>query len=146
MKITSPDTTYTGESRYGDTVLEFKDGVAEHEGDLPYGVSLYLQGAGYGIDGAKPEAPEAPVPVAPAETFVQIGTRLRDAAELPEGALQASLEEAIASGETPSSVADAPPGNASRDAWHAYALSLGFPEEGLEGRSRDEIRALINEE
>lgn len=46
----------------------------------------------------------------------------------------------------PNAEGDAPNGNASKDAWHAYALTQGYTEEGLDGRTRDEIRALINEE
>ncbi len=41
---------------------------------------------------------------------------------------------------------ESPAGNASKAEWHAYALTQGYTEEGLEGRTRDEIRALINEE
>lgn len=49
--------------------------------------------------------------------------------------------------EVPAETTDeAPNGNASKADWHAYALTQGYTEEGLEGRSRDEIRALINEE
>ena len=39
-----------------------------------------------------------------------------------------------------------PAGNASREDWHAYALTQGYPEDGLEGRTRNEIRDLFNEE
>ena len=39
----------------------------------------------------------------------------------------------------------APAGNASKAEWHAYALTQGFPEEALEGRSRDELRDLFND-
>lgn len=49
MKINAPDETFTGESRYGDLVLEFKDGVAECDA-LPDAVRSYMEGAGYGID------------------------------------------------------------------------------------------------
>lgn len=38
-----------------------------------------------------------------------------------------------------------PAGNASTEAWHAYALTQGFTEEGLEGRTRDELRELFND-
>jgi hypothetical protein len=65
--------------------------------------------------------------------------------ELPDGALEASLQAALDSGETPSSVADQPTGNASKAEWHAYALTQGFTEEGLEGRTRDELRDLFND-
>jgi hypothetical protein len=58
MKITSPAEGYTGKDRYGETVLDFQDGVAEHEGDLPDGIRQYLQGAGYGIGSSKPTQPE----------------------------------------------------------------------------------------
>ena len=40
---------------------------------------------------------------------------------------------------------EAPNGNASKADWHAYALAQGFTEEGLEGRTRDELRDLFND-
>lgn len=84
MKIKSPDKTYTGVSRYGATTLSFQDGVAEHEGTLPAGVRLYLQGAGYGLDSeadvAKEEAPADPRDL----THEQLGSPLRDAAVDPK--------------------------------------------------------------
>ncbi|MDQ5861567.1 MAG: hypothetical protein M3536_04805 [Actinomycetota bacterium] len=46
----------------------------------------------------------------------------------------------------PNAEGDAPTGNASKADWLAYALTQGYTEEGLEGRTRDEIRTLINEE
>ena len=83
MKITSPDKTYTGTSRYGETALAFKDGVADHEGKLPPGVRLYLQSAGYGIDAA-PDAVKEEAPADPRDlTNEQLGTELRDAAVDP---------------------------------------------------------------
>lgn len=36
---------------------------------------------------------------------------------------------------------DAPKGNASRDEWAAYALTKGFSEADIEGKSREELRA-----
>jgi hypothetical protein len=39
----------------------------------------------------------------------------------------------------------APAGNASKETWHAYALTQGYAEEGLEGRTRDELRDLFND-
>lgn len=89
MKITAPAAAnMAGEylNHYGPTALLFKDGVAEHDGDLPEGVRAYLAGAGYGIDGQDPE------PVAVAEPLVDsrdvgselIGSPLRDAAVDPE--------------------------------------------------------------
>lgn len=41
--------------------------------------------------------------------------------------------------------AEEPAGNASKAEWHAYALKHGFTEEGLEGRTRDELRDLFND-
>lgn len=41
--------------------------------------------------------------------------------------------------------ATVPAGNASKETWHAYALTQGYTEEGLEGRSRDELRDLFND-
>lgn len=82
MKISSPDKTYTGTSVYGATTLDFKDGAAEVD-DLPAGVRLYLQSAGYGIDSkaTPPEAPEIPDPRD--STVEQVGTALRDSAVDP---------------------------------------------------------------
>ncbi|TQJ60485.1 hypothetical protein FBY30_2753 [Arthrobacter sp. SLBN-83] len=84
MKITSPDKTYTGTSVYGSTTLAFKEGVAETD-DLPAGVRLYLQGAGYGIDGAA-TAPDVPEVLDPRDVSgtEQLGTALRDAAVDPQ--------------------------------------------------------------
>lgn len=57
--------------------------------------------------------------------------------------------EAPAEAEAPDTEAptedEAPAGNASKAEWHAYALAQGFTEEGLEGRTRDEIRDLFND-
>jgi len=41
-------------------------------------------------------------------------------------------------------VVGTPAGNASKTEWHAYAIAQGYTEEGLEGRTRDEIRDLFN--
>src|SRR5690349_2351067 len=85
MKIHSPAEGYTGKDQYGETVLEFEDGVADFDGDLPYGVRMYLEGAGYGFGNKKPTRPEAPEPPDPREVGeVVSGTRLRDAAVDPE--------------------------------------------------------------
>jgi hypothetical protein len=65
-------------------VLDFNDGVAEFDGDLPSGVRQYLQGAGYGIGSSKPTRPEVPEPADPRELDDgTIGTKLRDAAVDP---------------------------------------------------------------
>ena len=45
----------------------------------------------------------------------------------------------------PNAEGEAPTGNASKADWHAYALTQGFTEEGIEGRSRDELRDLFND-
>lgn len=83
MKINSPDKTYTGKDRYGDTVLDFNEGVADFDGKLPSGVRQYLQGAGYGL-GKDPEEVETPVPVDPRDLENErVGTPLRDAAVNP---------------------------------------------------------------
>lgn len=83
MKIKSPASTYTGTDRYGATVLQFKDGVADFDGDLPAGVRLYLQSAGYGID-STPKPVEEEAPADPRElTTERVGTELRDAAVDP---------------------------------------------------------------
>ena len=85
MKIKSPDKTYTGTSRYGDTVLAFQDGVADHKGKLPPGVRLYLQGAGYGIDSEAEDVATEQAPADPRDlTHEQLGTPLRDAAVDPK--------------------------------------------------------------
>jgi hypothetical protein len=85
MKIKSPVADYTGTDTYGETVLEFKDGVADFDGDLPAGVRQYLAGAGYGLGSHKPAEPEdVPAPPDPREhTGEQVGTELRDAAVDP---------------------------------------------------------------
>jgi hypothetical protein len=185
MKIKSPATNYTGNDAYGATVLEFKEGVAEVD-DLPAGVRLYLQGAGYGID-ADPEEPETTEPADPREvTEERLGTPLRDAAvdpkpedflaptnagkANPHGPDVVSPEIHASQGVRPvkggevhvgepakqdaaetehatkgTFEAGAPAGNASKAEWHAYALTQGFTEEGLEGRTRDELRDLFND-
>lgn len=40
--------------------------------------------------------------------------------------------------------ADAPKGNASLKDWRAYALSKGFTDEDVEGKSRDDLRAALS--
>lgn len=50
MKIHSPNRELTGRQVYGVTPLEFVDGVAITDDDLPTGVLLYLRGAGYVIE------------------------------------------------------------------------------------------------
>lgn len=85
MKIKAPDKTYAGTDHYGSTVLKFRDGVADYDGDLPHGVRQYLQGAGYGLGNKNPETVETPAPADPRDsTLVQVGTALRDAAVDPE--------------------------------------------------------------
>jgi hypothetical protein len=85
MKIHSPAEGYTANDQYGETVLEFKDGVAEFDGDLPAGVRQYLAGAGYGLDGeaTAPELPEGPADPRDIEDGI-VGTKLRDAATDPQ--------------------------------------------------------------
>lgn len=84
MKITSPDKAFTGTSMYGSTTLKFRDGAADHDGDLPAGVRLYLQSAGYGIDSeaTTPAAAEIPDP-RDVDGTLQLGSPLRDAAVNP---------------------------------------------------------------
>lgn len=86
MKIHSPAEGYTTKDQYGDVVLDFKDGVAEFDGDLPPGIRQYLQGAGYGLGSKKASAPEAPEePADPREIEDgTVGTKLRDAAVDPQ--------------------------------------------------------------
>ena len=43
MKIQSPVEGYTAKDQYGDVVLDFQDGVAEFDGDLPVGIRQYLR-------------------------------------------------------------------------------------------------------
>ena len=86
MKIQSPAEGYTATDRYGDVVLEFKDGVAEYDGDLPPGIRQYLAGAGYGLGSSKPTQPE-PVEVPDPRDYegdTVVGTKLRDAAVDPQ--------------------------------------------------------------
>lgn len=85
MKITAPDKGYTGTTSYGPVELEFKDGVAEYDDDLPDSVRQYMQSAGYGLGSKKPAEPEAvEIPDPRDSTLVQVGTPLRDAAVDPE--------------------------------------------------------------
>lgn len=82
--INSPSATYSGTSTIGPTTLLFKDGVAEHDGDLPKGVAAYLEAQGFGIDGAA-KVSEVPEPVDPRNlTTTQLGSKLRDAAVDPK--------------------------------------------------------------
>lgn len=88
MKIHSPVGDYTGKDRYGELVLDFQDGVAEHDGDLPPGVRMYLEGRGYGLGSKKASALDSdPEPADPRELenggVSVVGTRLRDAAVDP---------------------------------------------------------------
>lgn len=84
MKIHAPNPEYTGQTVFGETVLEFKDGVADHDGELPHGVRQYMQGAGYGLGKRAGEAEKTPAPADPRDvTFEQGGTPLRDAAVDP---------------------------------------------------------------
>lgn len=90
VKIHSPAEGYTGTDVYGETVLQFEDGVADFDGDLPPGVKMYLEGRGYGFGSKKAEAPaETPEPADPREIgdgsgVEAMGTRLRDAAVDPQ--------------------------------------------------------------
>lgn len=86
MKIHAPDRTYTGQSRYGETVVNFEDGVADFEGDLPTAVRQYMVGAGYTFGSKKPEpaVTNTATPPDPRDlTLQQLGTPLRDAAVDP---------------------------------------------------------------
>jgi hypothetical protein len=84
MKIKSPDKTYTGTSTYGTLRLDFTDGVAETDEELPAGVRQYMVGAGYGIDADPKPVDTATEPADPRELGDDIlGTRLRDAAVDP---------------------------------------------------------------
>lgn len=86
MKIHSPAEGYTGKDRYGETVLDFQDGVADHEGELPDGIRQYLVGAGYGLGSKKATQPEEPEIADPRdyEGDEVVGTKLRDAAVDPQ--------------------------------------------------------------
>lgn len=85
MKITSPAEGYTARDQYGSVVLDFKDGVAEFDGDLPAGVRQYLKGAGYGLGSSKPTKPQEPEVPDPRDIEDGVvGTPLRDAAVDPQ--------------------------------------------------------------
>lgn len=86
MKIKAPDSSHSGIHHFGSTVIEFKDGVADFDGELPPGVRQYMAGAGYGFGSHNATAPEeVPAPPDPREvTHVQGGTPLRDAAVDPQ--------------------------------------------------------------
>lgn len=64
MKIHSPNRELTGRQVYGVTPLEFVDGVAITDDDLPTGVLLYLRGAGYVIEDDAQDVNDAPKPLA----------------------------------------------------------------------------------
>jgi hypothetical protein len=61
-----------------------------------------------------------------------------EAAEVAEDVIVGVPEQDQFSSEPPN-------GNASKADWHAYALAQGYPEEGLDGRTRDELRDLFND-
>lgn len=85
MKITAPVPGYTDTTQIGPITLEFRDGVAEHDGKLPDGVRAYLTEQGYGIGSKSPaEPPAAAEPADPREVGdEQVGTKLRDGAVDP---------------------------------------------------------------
>jgi len=85
-KIKSPQAGYTGESAFSDgTVLQFKDGVAKHAGDLPQAIHDYLRGQGFGINSDPADPAEVPNPPDPRDVTQQVvGTNLRDAAVDPQ--------------------------------------------------------------
>ena len=87
-KITSPIEGYTGTTDIGPHRLEFKDGVAQTDGDLSDGVKLYLTSNGYGIGSKAATAPvdDTPEPPDPREYAepTQVGAKLRDAAVDPQ--------------------------------------------------------------
>lgn len=68
--------------------------------------------------------------------------RYHEAVETVEEA--AEVEPQPVPGEPPVPTEE-PAGNASKAEWHAYALAQGYTEEGLEGRTRDELRELFND-
>jgi len=67
--------------------------------------------------------------------------RYHEAAETVEEAAEATTKPS----EGGEGTDGAPAGNASKAEWHAYALTQGYTEEGLEGRTRDELRDLFND-
>lgn len=92
-QITSPAEGFTGRSYVGSHFLDFKDGVADYDGELPDGVVSYLRGAGFTVDGQS-QAPAQSIdgrPVADEDAIdardyaepTQVGTQLRDAAVDP---------------------------------------------------------------
>lgn len=81
--ITSPIEGYTGETVFGVTRLEFKDGTAEAT-DVPDGVLGYLRSHGFTVDGKTVEVPAEPEPVDSRDIVEeQVGGKLRDAAVDP---------------------------------------------------------------
>lgn len=146
MKIHAPNPNYTGTDRYGTTVvLDFRDGVADYDDDLPAGVKAYLHSAGYGL-GSKPKAATEvlEVPVVVPDTDAQeakeseLAQRTRiDSEPVPD--VVAELGRQLDAGE--------PKGGAKREEWVEFARSQGAPETelgelGTEGAlSRDDLRA-----
>lgn len=85
MKISTPVAGFTGRTYLGPLTLDFHDGHAELDGDLPDGARDYLLASGYGIDGPAAE-PAATVeePADPRDVGLeQVGSPLRDAAVDP---------------------------------------------------------------
>jgi hypothetical protein len=74
-----------GETYIGPVTLQFVEGVAKYDGDLPEGALIYMRSHGYGIDAKAPEVadqtPDVPDPRDLVTTLV--GTDLRDAAVDP---------------------------------------------------------------
>lgn len=92
-KITSPIEGHAGTTYIGPLILEFKDGKADYDGELPAGVRAYLLGAGYKVGNTTgtPTASLDGAPIAEAVTVdardyshpTQVGTQLRDASVDP---------------------------------------------------------------
>lgn len=64
MRITAPDKTFTGRTAYGAVEVDFVEGVAILDGDLPTSVEQYMTSHGYVIerDLGIPDTSDAPAP------------------------------------------------------------------------------------
>lgn len=92
--------------------------------------------------------PHGPQVIAP-EIHASEGVRPVKGGEVhvddPSAQAAAETEHASKVQDVGAEVSESPAGNAARETWEAYAIAQGYPAEGLEGRTRNEIRDLFAE-